>query len=172
MANQRRRGRSQRSKPVYKWSGLQVGVTDVGVTGVALVLVGGVEIERYGKATVVAVRGHMQFLNNDSDAAAGNVVFGAKLMKLEINDAGTLTGDDQGIDTNEEDIAKRQLWTGHGVLPKRLADGRVEHINFILNVGVFVVLAHPKEELIMLLDASIANRLQVASYIRVLLRLP
>ena len=172
MANFRRRSRATKSKPTYKWSGLQAGSTDVSTSGTAFVLVGGTEVEQYGKCTVVSVRGTLEVANSDSDAANGVVKYGIKLMKLNINDAGTITDDAFGIDSHEEDIAKRQLWTQHGVLTKQLADGATHRRQFILNVGVFVILANPKEELIMLLDAGNADRLQANCYLRVLLKLP
>ncbi len=178
MANRApRRGRGRpggfsKPKPTFKWSGLQVGSTDVPTTGVAFVLVGGVEIERYGKCTVMGVRGWMEFANSDSDAANGVVRANAKLMKLQINDAGTLTGDDQAIDTNEEDIAKRQLWTYQSILTKQLADGLTHRRVQSVEVRVKVVLGHPKEELVMLCDSSASNRLQVNLYLRALLKLP
>ncbi len=171
-ARSRSRGRSRPSKPTYKWSGLQVGSTDVPITGVAFVLVGGTEIERYGKCTVVAVRGFVEVANGDTDSANGVVRFGLKLMKLPIDDAGLLTGDDQGLDSDEEDIAKRQLWSWHGLLDKRLADGNTQRRVQEVYVKVGVILGHPKEELILLLDASVGNRLQANCGLRVLLKLP
>ena len=94
-------------------------------------------------------------------------------MRLEVNDAGTLTGDDQGIDSHEEDIAKRQLWMSSGTIFEEVpAAMGVREVNFIINVNVKIILGHPKQELIMLLDSSANSRLQTTGYLRVLLKLP
>ncbi len=167
----RRGGGRGRSKPTYKWTGLQWSPTDVGTAGVAFVLAGGVEVERYGKCTVERVRGFIRCANTDSDSLNGVARLGLKMMALEINDAGTKTGDDSGLDTDEEDIAKRQLWTYYTVLePEEDAYNDVVRIEIDVKVRIFLM--HPKQELMLLADCAVNDRLRVDGYLRVLLKLP
>ncbi len=163
--------RSRRAAPVYKWTGLQAGNTAITTGGVAFVIVSGVEIERYGRCTLERIVGHLTFRMTDSDAGTGPSRVAVKVMKLAINDAATLTGDDQAIDTDEEDIAKRQLWSYFSTMePETASYFDVRPIE--IDIRVRVKLLHPKEEVILLTDVSVNNRVLMDVNLRALLRLP
>ena len=166
----RRRSRG-RAKPTYKWSGLQWENIAVSANGVALILVGGVEIERYGKCTVQAIRGGMTFHNTDSDAAGGVVRVGAKIGVYNVNDAGTLTDDVAGLDTHEEDISKRQLWTYTDFFRASATNLTVERrVEVYVKAGI--ILGDAKSELMLVANSSVVNRVRVTGYLRALIRLP
>ncbi len=105
-----KRGRSSRRKArKYHWLGVQPPETVINVaapTLVVAILMDSPQMER-NPGTMIRVRGNLTWLQATT---AGNTAR-AKMMMLQVNDAQNLTGDDQPIDNNEEDIAKRQLWS-------------------------------------------------------------
>ncbi len=169
MARGRRRQAPRRG---YYWDGLQVGSTNIGSSGTVFELVNPVAQE-FMPATLVRVRGYLQIANSGTDAANGGVQAAAKLMYIEVNDAGTITGDHQAIDTDEEDIAARQLWTWQGQLQERGAAADASDTDTVrIEVDVRVKLklvASGKKILALLMDASSANRAVANMYLRCLL---
>ncbi len=103
--SRRRSGGAGRSG--FYWDGLQWAATAVGITDVFFVLVGGVAQE-FMPSTLVRVRGNIALRGFHATQACDLQM---KIMYVEITDAGAVSGDHNAIDTHEEDIAIRQLWT-------------------------------------------------------------
>lgn len=110
-ARRHSRGRQSGRRPGYYWDGIQLPATAVpaGAAQNIIVLIDQTAQE-FMPATLVRIRGNMWVHNSGTASDGGATVLNAKLMYLEVNDALTVTGDHQAIDTNEEDIAARQLW--------------------------------------------------------------
>ena len=108
----RKHGRGRQApRKGYYWDGLQWPATAVpaGPAQTILVLVDSTAQE-FMPATLVRIRGNLWVQNSGSASDAGASVINAKLMYVEVDDAQTMSGDHQAIDTHEEDIAIRQLW--------------------------------------------------------------
>ncbi len=173
----RRRTSRGRSKRGYYWDGLQFPPTNIASTTSVFELVGSTAQE-FMPATMVRIRGHLTLANNGSDASTAGVDCGLKIMYVEADDALLMTGDHQGIDTHEEDIAARQLWTYHDRLHERGTgtdtDGgksTIDTVRIEIDVKVKIILVPSGKKLLVLLaDASAANRLQLSGYIRCLLQ--
>ncbi len=162
--------RRQAPRRGYYWDGLQWPSTDVGTAGVALELIGPVAQE-FMPGTLVRVRGHISLINGGSDSTSGPTTMGMKLMYLEVNDAGTITGDHAAIDTHEEDIAMRQLWTHHARLGQSVAAGPEATVDIEVDVKAKLKLvASGKWILALLLDATPINRAQTVGYLRCLIQ--
>lgn len=165
-SRQRSGGRARRG---FYWDGLQWPLTNVSQTGAALVLVD-TSAQEFMPATLVTIRGWIHFSNSDTDAATGGVTVGGKIMYVEVNDAQSMTGDHAAIDTHEEDIAQRQLWTYHNRLATAGANldaGDIHSVEVEVNVKVKIKLEpHGKKLLVLLLDATVASRMQTVGYLR------
>ena len=162
-----------RIKPRYAWAGLQVNTTtDIPTAGVVAVLVAGTFVERHGSVTVQRIRGDLQIMNDDTDAANGAVNVAYKVMKIEINDAGTITGDHNALDTHEEDIAARILDQGLFRLGAAAASDFVDTWQRVhLDIKAKVRVHHAKEEVVLLLDSSVANRARFLCNLRALCKI-
>ncbi len=163
----RRRSRKP-SRGTY-WDGLQTVLTNIPSAGAALILVDATAQE-FMPATMDGIRGFMYLANSGSDAATAGVLCGCKIMYLETDDAGVITGDWNGLDTDEEDIAERQLWSymRHFVTRGAAADASdTSEVNIELEVKAKVKLSSSgKKKLLLLVDASPTNRLQMTCYLR------
>lgn len=172
MTARSRRGSGRRggsSKKGTYWDGIQFPSTAIGSAGTVIELIAPTAQE-FMPATMDRIRGHLWFQNGGSDADTGAVGVACKIMYLEINDAGTITGDHQGIDTHEEDIAQRQLWTYITQLPRANADTE-ETKNEIVRIEVDVrvsikISSAGKHILALLADATAGNRANFGGYLR------
>ncbi len=169
------RGSRRRYAPQKRgkyWDGLQWPLTNTNVAGTVLVLVGSVAQE-FMPATMTRIRGFISLSNSSTDAATAGVTVGAKIMYVELDDALAMTGDHAALDTHEEDIAQRQLWTYHHRLHAAGANldaGDIDRVTIEVDVKVKIVLEpHGKKALVLLLDASDTNRVQSVGYLRCLL---
>ena len=157
-------------KAGFYWDGLQVPSTNVTTAGVVNVIVD-TTAQEFMPATVVSVRGFLNLTADGSDAANGRVRIAAKIMYVEVNDAQVMTGDHNAIDTHEEDIAQRQLWSYSSLLPANQSGGAAAFENVELNVKTSIRMEpHGKKLLVLLLQSDVANRARFALYSRVLLR--
>ena len=160
------------SRRRFHWDGLQIGSTGVAQAGAALVLVDGKTVEdRPG--TVTRIVGDITLGNWGTAAEAAKVVYYCKILMVELNDAGSMSGDHAGLDTHEEDIGARQLWTAAGLLPESATDvGENEgYVNLHIDVkGQQRMPPGGKHALVLLIDADGDNRLVIAAYVRVLMR--
>lgn len=101
-----------------------------------------------------------------------NTTLGLKMMYVELDDAGAMSGDHTAIDTHEEDIAARQLWTYHTSFPATVAGAETEGPVVTVEVDVKVkikIFPSGKHALLLLADASATNSVQMAGYLRALL---
>ncbi len=177
MAQRRRRGvgggrRQGGGSPAYSWVGIQINsTTDIPTAGVVAVLVGQGTIERAGALVLERIRGTIQISNDDTDSANGGVTVGLKVMPFEIDDAGVIAGDHNALDTDLEDIGARILWQDISHLGADTAtDFQATERYFDLDVKARVKMSHPKMNVGVLLDASVANRARFICNLRALVR--
>ena len=166
-----RRGGRGRSSPRrgYYWDGIQWPNTAIVTTGVVFELIGPTAQE-FMPGTLVRVRGHISLLNSGANKAASGISYGLKMMYVEVNDAGTMTGDHQAIDTHEEDIANRQLWTHHGRLSVTDASANDASIDIEVDVKAKLKLrASGKWILALLMDTNADSKLESTGYLRALI---
>ncbi len=165
------RGRSRSRKRVYT-DGLQWPLTNIGASNTLFELIG-TTAQEFMPAKLDRIIGNMTLANSGSDAATAGVDVGLKIMYVEVNDAQTITGDHKGIDTNEEDIAQRQLWAWHGRLQTMgaAADASdIDVIQFDIDThGSLTLEPHGKKLLLLIADATAANRAQITGNIRIFL---
>ncbi len=161
------RRRGKRSKARYYWDGLQFPATNVSDTLSSFELVGATAQE-FMPGTVVAIRGSIWL----GASSTSNSDVALKIMYLEINDAGTITGDHKGIDTHEEDIATRQLWTYYTTLTGATA-GQPDDVRQIdLDVRSKLRLTPAgKKILVLLAQSEVSPRVSMSGYIRVCTRM-
>ena len=109
------------------------------------------------------------WINLAADAVSGNSV-GLKLLYAETNDAGTMTGDHSGIDTQEEDVAVRQLWTAYYVQQTVASTDALRVQTYEVDIKAKLKLeASSKKQLVLLMTAASANRTESSGYLRCLL---
>ncbi len=169
----KRSGRGSRRAPVrYTLGGVQWPTTDISTLGVALVVVSELHVERHGQLTVERIRGNVHIFNSDTDATGGGVQVAAKILLVELDDAGAVTGDHSGIDTHEEDIAVRHLWMQNvrcsaNAVADEFRDGGY---NLEVDVKVRIKISSPKQALLLFMASNVSNRGQSCGYLRSLLR--
>jgi len=149
------------------WDGLQWPQTAIVTTGTLFELIGATAQE-FMPATLVSIRGSISLMNV---SASGPVEAYMKILYVELNDAGTMTGDHAGLDTHEEDIATRHLWSGVRVIGSSEA-GPTEEQSVHIDIDVKSKLRlHPggKHGLILLFDTNSDTRLVCMGYLRCLL---
>ncbi len=155
------------------WDGLQFPSTAIPTTRLILVLVDAVASE-FMDRTVVSVRGFLNYHATGSDSDNGIVRVASKLVGARFIDAGTIAEDVQPIDTHEEDIATRQLWTHSCVLAGSPAGAEFRAsgagiLNLEINVKVKIRMTPDgKMRLVLIIEADVPNRALVAGYLRVL----
>ncbi len=166
-----RRSRGRSSKRGYYWDGVQWPRTSINSGQTALVLIDSTAQE-FMPATLVRVRGyiHLDARGSVSETEPGDVM--QKMMYVEINDAQAMTGDHSGIDTHEEDIAQRQIWT-HAWGSGKVAAESVDTPQIQIEVDVKVKIKiepHGKKLLLLLQDSSTSNLHGSTGYLRCLLQ--
>ncbi len=87
--------------------------TALSATDIVLVLVD-TTAQEFMPATLMRIRGNVTLR---SFHATQNTRITMKILYVEVNDAQSMTGDHSSLDTHEEDIAIRQLWTYSTVMP-------------------------------------------------------
>ena len=169
MSGRRHGSRGSRPRRGYYWDGLQFGSTAITTSGASFELINPTAQE-FMPGTLVRIRGNLTLQNAGSDKVNGNVSVGLKIMYLEVNDAGTITGDSAGIDTHEEDIARRQLWTHHALLGSSGSTSNWATQFLPVDIKAKVKLeSSGKMILALLADASQTNRAVIAGYLRCLI---
>ncbi len=167
----RRRGKGGRGgkRRLYYWDGIQIARSAVDTALTPIELIGPIQQEFHG-GTLVRVRGWISLENAGSAGAGSGATVVLKLMYLEVNDAGNLTGDATPIDTNEEDIAARQLWMYSGRFDKlAIAGDVVQGQQIEVDVKSKVKLAPAgKHILVLLAEANVANVVGITLYLRAL----
>ena len=147
----------------YYWDGIQIPNTNLGASIAAPVIVD-TTAQEFMPATLIRVRGHLSLKATTSTA---NVVR-AKMMYVEVNDAQVMTGDHAPIDTHEEDIAQRQLWTHQYIQSAINTNGSVD---VPIDVKAKLKLEpHGKKLLVILIEAANTTRTEFALNVRCLLR--
>lgn len=136
-------------------------------TGTVFELIGPTAQE-FMPATLERIRGSITLMNI---SAAGPTEAYLKIMYVEVNDAGTITGDHAGLDTHEEDIAVRQLWTGVRLIGSAEAGPTEEqsvHIDIDVKARVRIKTSG-KAILALIMDTDANSRLVTMGYLRCLL---
>ncbi len=169
----RSRGRGG-SKPIYKWTGIQFPLANVVVAGLYHEITLASDLENAGNVTLERIRGFIMISNSGSDAATAGVECGLKIMETRLDDALNVSDDTQGIDVHIEDIATRQLWTYYTRLHAMGAAADASDIDLRqieIDVRVKVkILGGGKSSVGLFSDAGSVNRVQIAGYLRGLLR--
>ena len=170
MAGRRRGAGSRTSKRRgYYWDGINWPNTAIASAGTIFEVIGPTAQE-FMPGTLVRVRGQVTLMNSGANKAASGISYGLKLMYVEINDAGTVTGDHQGIDTHEEDIAQRQLWARMGRLSVTDASANDASIDIEVDVKAKLKLrASGKWILALLADANADTKLEMTGGLRALI---
>lgn len=166
MANQRRK------RPSYYWDGIQFPLIPISTTGIALILVDSTALE-FMPRTLVRICGNLTIINNDSDSGTGSVDVGLKIVGMQVTDAGTTGEDINAIDTHEEDIARRQLWTHYVTLGDDAtgSGGSSDNVKIEVDVRVKLKLSASGKMLLALFgQSSIVDRANISGYLRCLLR--
>ncbi len=165
-------GRGGGTKPRYVWAGIQIGTTtDVPTGGVAAVLVPTTFTDEHGGVLVERVRGVVHIFNDDTDSANGAVNIATKVIAVHTNDAGAISDDVQAFDSDAEDIAQRILSQNmHRLGAAAAADFMQTEVVIDIDIKVRIRLEPTKNELVLLLDASVANRARFLCNVRALCR--
>ncbi len=150
-----------RKKKRYYWDGLQVANQAVIAAGSENAIIAQTRQE-FMPSTLIRVRGQITY---EAITATGNLVR-SKLMYVEVNDASAMTGDHAAIDTHEEDIAVRQLWTYQYI---QSAINTVGHETVEIDIKAKVKLDPAGKKLLVLLTQSTSdNRTRMDFYLRAL----
>ncbi len=153
------------SRKTGYWDGLQWPLTSVagGGSQTLLELVGATATE-FMPRTMVAVKGQIVIVS----ASVSSDDMQQQIRMVELNDAGGLTGEVNAIDTNEEDIARRILWsnTAHSI-------SSAVHLPVTIEVDIKVKIKIPPtgKHIIALLQSSVTgSRMSTVGYLRCYLR--
>jgi len=159
------RGRSggRSSAPTYKWAGVQFPLTALASTLTAINLVDRLQIDEMGGATLLRIRGNIVVRQNVVSATE----WGMKIVMENVDDLGAPTSDIQAIDTDGEDIARRQLWTRIGQEPTASAVDQTTRIDLEIDIKARVKL-RAKQSLFLLMESTVA-RMSATGYLRCLL---
>jgi len=174
VATGRRGGRGTQSRPRNRtqrvWSGLQVFAPQaVVVAGVALELIPVAFTAVHGPLTAILTLGDLNFMNTGSDAANGRVNVASKLAVVRVEDSGLISADWQALDTDIADISSRQLFhTLHTLGAEAAGDFQSIEARIRVEARSKVKVAGTKEALVMLIDATTANRAEFTCNLRTL----
>ncbi len=161
-------GRSSRRRGY--WDGNQWPSTAIPTGGTVIELVN-TTAQEFMPATMVRIRGHICLAHTGSAAESAVVEVFQKIMYVEVNDAQAMTGDHMGIDTHEEDIAQRQLWTHATLMSTDNAVSGTESGGPTLQIEVDVKVKikmepHGKKLLVLLQDSTATNHVNSVGYLR------
>ncbi len=170
MATRRRRFSRTSKRSATVWRGNQFENIAIGTGETFIVLVQRSDLEKYGKCTVVAVRGGVTFHISDTDSANGPARVGAKILKWRINDASAVTDDVSGLDAHEEDIEQRQLWTYTDYFSEESTNHKENRrVEIFIKGGI--ILGGEKEEFGLVATSNVATRMRMTGYLRALVKL-
>ena len=162
--SRRRSGGRGGPKGGYYWDGFQWPATAVDTTVANFALIAGTAQE-FMPGTLMRIRGNIS-LRGIHATTTGLV--NMKLMYVEMTDAAAMSGDHAPIDTHEEDIAIRQLWTWAGFV------GTLDEQNLLyIPVDVKAKLKlepHGKKQLLLMMQNTSASTVQTMGYLRALVR--
>jgi len=162
------RGSGAKKRTQTYWAGIQFPTTAI-TTGRLINVLVDKTVGEFMSRTIVSVRGWITYANHGSDSVNGPVRVASKLGLVDANDAGTLN-EFQPLDTDQEDIARRQLWTYSTIIPQtelNAGEGRVIQVE--INVKVKIKLPPTGKALfVMVHSADITNRAVIAGYLRAL----
>jgi len=157
------RGKGRGAVRKYHWDGIQMPRTAV-VTAVSLaVLIDPTESD-FIPATVVRVRGVLSFIPVADTVNECR----AKMLYVELNDAGSMSGDHAAIDTDSEDIAQRILWQGQHAQPATTLR-QVTHLDIDMKAKLRID-ASSKKALVIIFQATTTARTDMILNARVLLQ--
>ncbi len=162
----RRRQSGPRPKPRYYWDGIQWPSTTI-TTGQTIFELVSPTAQEFMPATLERIRGVicLRGIHATSEATVGQ-----KIGYYEIDDAGNITGDVSAIDTHEEDIALRQIWSQHTLLGAEDQPGP-GIINIEVDVRAKVKFsASGKMILALIQEVAAASTAVSAGYLRCLMR--
>lgn len=162
----RSRSRQSGKRPTYYWDGLQWPSTAI-TTGQTIFELVAPTAQEFMPATLERIRGVvcLRGIHATSEALVGQ-----KIGYYEIDDAGNITGDVSAIDTHEEDIALRQIWSQHTLLSAEDQPGPGV-VNIEVDVRVKVKFSASGKMILALLQEAAATSTAVsAGYLRCLLR--
>ncbi len=153
-----------RRKPRYYWDGIQWPQTAIDTT--ASFALTSQTSQEFMPGTIERIRGWISFRGVHATTTG---LINAKLMYLEVNDATAITGDAAAIDTHEEDIATRQLWTFASFI------GALDEDNLItLPVDIKAKLrldSAGKKGLFLLMQTTVTATVVTMGYLRALVRM-
>ncbi len=159
-------GRGGRANAYY-WDGLQWPSTAVDTAVVAFELIGATAQE-FMPGTLERIRGNISIRGIHATTTA---IVRAKIMYVETDDAGAMTGDHAPIDTHEEDIAVRQLWTWSGFVGA-LDEAGGNLIQLPIDIKAKVKLEPSgKRKLLLLMENTSASSALSLGYLRCLIRM-
>lgn len=152
-----RRGRSSAPKRKSHWYGIQSVTTTLPVTAskAVFVMIPATRAE-HGPLTCVAIRGTVSLWNVSTGT---RYTAAAKIAKYELEDGGAIAQDIFPLDTHEEDIARRQIWTTMLRMQHQntaIPGGNEHTINININVKI-IIGSSGKEELGLFLQQSHAS---------------
>ncbi len=160
--------RHGRPKAAYYWDGLQLPLTNLPTSPAQVVgILVDATAQEFMPSTLMRIRGHVNIVPTSTNADAGML----KIMYVETDDAGAMTGDHQAIDTHEEDIAVRQIWT----YPFRSLGNGATNGQQVVTVEVDVkvkIKFEPsgKKKLVLLAQTGTTGRISIQAYLRCLLK--
>lgn len=156
-----------RQQKRYYWDGLQWPSTAIDTAVVAFELIGSTAQE-FMPGTLERIRGNISIRGIHATTTA---IVTAKLMYVEMNDAQSMSGDHAPIDTHEEDIAIRQLWTWTGFVGALdEAGGNLVQIPIDVRAKVRLESAGKKSLLLLMQNTSASSALCLG-YLRALVHM-
>jgi len=165
MPRRSRQRSGSRGRSGYYWDGLQWPLTTIAATpGTAFEIIGPTAQE-FMPGTLVRCRGQIVTAHAADSPVQGML----KLMYVEFNDAGAMSGDHKAIDTHEEDIAARMIWTDTFAFRDE-TDGSQTKDKVDIDVKVKVKLSSGgKHGLVLLAEADVAARVSITGFLRALI---
>ncbi len=164
-----------RAAAKYFWDGIQWPATAAPATpGLDLHALGAQVQLHDGPATLQRIRGVVWNHHAGSVADTSASVLAQKIMYVELNDAGAMTGDWQGHDTDAEDVTRRQLWTR--MTRGQVAAAGAETTNVVVHIDIDIkvkirIETSAKGMLVLLTESdAAANHWLHGGYLRALYR--
>ncbi len=165
MTRLRSSGRSRGPVQTYRWVGIQFPLTVMASTTTSFNLVDSLEIDEMGGATVERIRGWISVVKNN--VATSQYAF--KIALENVDDAGAPTSDISPIDTDAEDVGRRQLWMRNSIFGSVTSLGaQLNQIDLEIDVKARVKM-RAKQSLFLFAESG-SSFVSTIGYLRVLLR--
>ncbi len=162
------RSRARSGKPKYHWNGIYLPSVVVPAGGVVGAIVTNDQLDP--PFTLMRIRGNIHLEN----ANANNVVVGMKMLIYNVNDAGGMTDDISGLDTDLADIQTPHLlwqWAGP-VNGTGILNGINSNVRFDdIDIKAMRRVEGPKVEIGLVVDVDAADRAYVTMQLRCLIRM-